>query len=467
MGEIMDKTLNATDRAIYSDEAEYAAIGGMLLDAYKVAEFASNSLKLKPEAFYNKKHQIIFAAIMGMLADGRPVDVLTVSDRLEADGTLEQVGGTHYLNQLLDAIPTPAHAEYYLDMVRQKYILRRVVEESEGLKSAALTTDRGDELLQTVPGRFAEIIEFVTRKKTLKLIIAGLIEKWKKAHEQKRGFTGLPTPWDSLNEITCGLQPGIYMIAARPSQGKTTVEDQITDFLANQGIPVARVTLDMTVERLLARTTARRAGVSLPKLNAGYAGDNQIAKVTEAGELISDYPMYITDELFDVNAICTWVRAMKIKHDIKLFTLDYVQQVEVVGRAGQYMNENQVLTQVSRKFKRLALELKIPIILLSQLNRGSDQEDRIPTLSDLRGSGSLEQDANMVILLYHDKKEQDQHGKRPQWMDIAKNQDGPTMPLPFWFWANYFRFDEAPVENGVASWIMTAAEENKLNEDGQ
>jgi replicative DNA helicase len=461
------KEENMEIKAIYSDEAEKASLGGMLLDAYKVAEFASNALKLKPEAFYHKKHQIIYAGIMRMLTDGRPVDVLTLASRLEGDGALEQVGGKGYLDELTVAIPTVEHAEYYLDLVRQKYILRRITEESLGLESEARTTERGDELLKTVPGRYADIIDEVSRKKTLKSIIAGLIEKWKKAHEVKRGFTGLPTPWASLNKITCGLQPGIYMIAARPSQGKTTVEDQITEFLANQGIPVARATLDMTVERLLARTTARHAGVSLPKLNAGFAGDNQIAKVTEAGEIISEYPMFITDELYDVNAICTWVRAMKIKHNIQLFTLDYVQQVEVVGRAGQYMNENQVLTQVSRKFKRLALELKIPVILLSQLNRGSDQEDRIPTLSDLRGSGSLEQDANMVILLYHDKKEQDQHGKRPQWMDVAKNQDGPTGTLPFWFWANYFRFDEAPVENGVAQWVLSAGEEESLKLDSE
>jgi len=439
------------DRQIFSEEAEMGSLGGMLLDAPAVAEFATNSIKLKAESFYLRHHQIIFTAIMAMMADGRPVDVLTVSEKLKAGGTLEEVGGLSYLNRLLDATPTSAHSEYYLDIVRQKFILRRIVEESNALESAAATSERGDELLQTVPSRFSEIIDEVSRKKTLKQIIQFLIEKWKKAHEVKRGFTGLPTPWQSLNEITCGLNPGIYMIAARPSQGKTTVEDQITDYLANQGIPVARATLDMTVERLLARTTSRRAGVSLPKLNAGYAGDNQIAKVTEAGEIISEYPMYITDELHDVNAICTWVRAMKIKHDIQLFSLDYVQQVEVIGRSAQYMNENQTLTQVSRKFKRLALELKIPILLLSQLNRGSDQEDRIPTLSDLRGSGSLEQDANMVILLYHDKKEQDKEGKRPQWMDVAKNQDGPTGALPFWFWANYFRFDEAEV-NEAGEW---------------
>lgn len=454
-------------KAIYSEEAEKASLGGMLLDAYKVAEFASNSLKLKPEAFYHKKNQVVYSAIMGMLTDGRPVDVLTVASRLEGDGTLDQVGGTAYLNECLEALPAVEHAEYYLDLVRQKHILRRIVEESQGLENAARTTERGDELIQTVTGRFAEIIDAVSAKKTLKSIIQTVIDKWKGAHAEKKGFTGLPTPWDTLNEITCGLQPGIYIIAARPSQGKTTVEDQISEFLADQGIPVARATLDMTVERLMARTTARRGGVSLPKLNAGYAGDSQIAKVTEAGEFISEYPMYITDELFDVNAICNWVRAMKIKHDIKLFTLDYVQQVEVLGRAGSYLNENQVLTQVSRKFKRLALELKIPIILLSQLNRNSDNDDRIPTLSDLRGSGSLEQDANMVILLYRDKTAGDNHGHRPQWMDIAKNQDGKTRALPFWFWANYFRYDEAPMENGVASWIIPAGEEGGMTADGE
>lgn len=445
-------------KEIWSEEAEKAALGGLILDAVNVGEVARNSLKIKGEAFYLSQHRLIYNAVMDMLSNGRPVDVLTVSEKLKSEGTLEQVGGMMCLTELLDAIPAATHAEYYLDIVRQKHVLREIVKECQGLESEAMTKERGDELIQTVPARFAGIIEEVSKKKTLKSILASLIEKWKKAHVEKKGFTGLPTPWPTLNRITTGLQPGIYMIAARPSQGKTTVEDQLSEFLANQGIPVARCTLDMTVERLMARTTARRAGVSLPKLNAGWAGDSQIAKVEETSGLIEELPMYLTDELHDINAICTWVRAMKVKHDIQLFTLDYVQQVGLCGKDAQYMNENQVLTNVSRRFKRLALELKIPIVLLSQLNRGSDKDDRIPTLSDLRGSGSLEQDANMVILLYRDKNALDQTDedrkseepeyKRPQWMDIAKNQDGKSgITIPFWFKAHYFRFDEALVDH--------------------
>jgi replicative DNA helicase len=434
--------------AIFNVDAERGVLGALLLDAGKVAEFVSNTIKLTAESFYERTHQIVFKGIMEMVAAGRPVDVLTLADKMEAEGTLEQVGGTAYLNHLLDAIPTAAHAEYYCDLVRQHHILRGIVEQSDGLISEAMSAERGDELLMTVPGRYAGIIEERSRKRSLKEVVAGLIADWRKVHEEKRGFSGLPTPWDSLNEITCGLKPGLYVIAARPSQGKTTIEDQISEFLANKGIPVARATLDMTVDRLLARMMARRSGVSLPKLNAGFAGENQLAKVSETGELIGAYPMWITDELCELNAICTWVRALKIKHDIQLFTLDYIQQVELAGRGANFMNENSTITMVSKKLKRLALELKIPFIILSQLNRGSDKDDRIPVLSDMRGSGSLEQDANVAMLLYHDKDLPDRDGKRPQWVDVAKNQDGPTGTLPFWFWANYFRFDETRVVDG-------------------
>lgn len=430
-------------------EAEAAALGGMILDAVAVGDIAKNALKLRVSAFTEKKHQIIFSAIMRMIAERRPVDVLTLTARMESEGTLENSGGKLYLDTLTQAIPVPEHAEYYLDLVRQKYILRRINEIAQELGSEALTTERGDTLLQSVPGRYADIIEETARRRTLRMVLDGLMEEWRKAHKEKRGFKGLATPWPRLNEITCGLQPGIYMLAARPSQGKTTVEDQISEYVASQGMPVARVTMDMTVERLMARTTARKAGVSLPKLNAGYAGDSQISAADEAGAVLGEYPMHIADDLNEVNAICTWVEALKIKHNIQLFTLDYVQQVVIAGKAGAFWSENDRITYISRRFKRMALELKIPVLILSQLNRGSDKDDRIPQLSDMRGSGSLEQDAQVAILLYHDKDLSDLDGKRPQWMDVAKNQDGATGTIPCWFWANYFRYDEAEVdENG-------------------
>ncbi len=442
--------------ALINLEAEQAALGGVLLDAVPVMDYALNSQKITADSFSARAHQLIFETAKKMISEGALVDALTLAGRMESAGTLESIGGRQYLSSLIDAIPTPAHAPFYFDIVRQKHILRRIIEKCEELKNEAKTADRGDEILQTVPARFAEIIEEVSKKRTTKQVVDEVIQRWRTAHDEKK-FSGLPTPWESLNALTCGLQPGIYILAARPSQGKTTVEDQLSEFLAGQGIPVARATLDMTLERLFARTISRKAGVSLPKLNSGHAGENQLSKAAEAAELIQEYPMQMTDELFDLDALVTWVRAMKIKHDIQLFTLDYVQNVEVAN-IERGMNENQILTKISRAFKKLALQLKIPIMLLSQLNRNSDKDDRIPSLADLRGSGSLEQDANLVILLYRDKKEPDHGDKRPQWMDVAKNQDGQTRTVPFFFWPNYFRFDEAELHPETGAWREATTE---------
>ena len=432
----------------WSLDAEQAAVGAMLLDWAKVMPHAVSVMQLPPEAFYSRGLRLVYERARELYLAGKPVDALTVAAAL-GDAAAGEVGGLMGLTDLVEKVPSSAHAEYYLDIVRSKWLLRRQIKfcrEVEGACFEEGTT--GDKALELARSKFLGEVGEVVHEEGMSDLIDGLMSEWdaaaRKREAGEEGLAGLPTPWRRLNQLIGGLQPGLTIIAGRPSQGKTTMEDNIFVNLAAQGIPVGRVTLDMSAKRLVARSMARKAGVSLPKLKAGYETASNRGSLEDARTVLESYPMYINDRDRDVHAICSWARGMRIKHGLQALSVDYVQQVQVSAPGVRMYGENQEITYVSRMFKGLANELKIPIVLLSQLNRDSDKGERIPRLADLRGSGSLEQDASVVILLYHDKDELDQEGgaKRPQWVDVAKNQDGETGEIPFWFRANYFRFDE-------------------------
>jgi replicative DNA helicase len=431
----------------WSLEAEQGAIGAMLVDGGRVVPFALNVMQLPEDGFFSRGHRLVYSAACELFRAGRPVDVLTVGDKL-GDAGMAEVGGAGYLSNLVAELPTASHAEYYLDIVRQKWLLRRQVGFCQEILGLCFEDGKsGDDVLSVSRDRFLAVVGEVVRERKMGDLCAELVVDWEEARRRREageeGLSGLPTPWRTLNELTGGMQ-GLWILAGRPSQGKTTVEDNIFVGLAEQGVPVGRVTLDMSAKRLLARAAVRKAGVSLPKLKAGFGTASNMAAVREALGLIEKYPMFINDRDREVHGICSWARGMKLKHGIQALSVDYVQQVTVSAPGVRMFGENQEITFVSQMFKGLANELGIPIVLLSQLNRNSDTGERVPRMADLRGSGSLEQDASVVVLSYHDKDapDQDKGGKRPQWLNVAKNQDGETGEIPFWFRANYFRFDE-------------------------
>ena len=445
-----------TDVLPVSVDAERGAVGCMLIEPERVVPLARDRMLLGPDAFADLASRAVCEAIYDMAAAGRwGIDVLTVGEKLRLKGDLEKIGGMMALDEFVGAPAAASHAEYYLDIVRQKYIARRIIGVSDRLIRDARVVERGDTLLRAVPDIFGEIIGEMVREEKNSDVLDRLVGRWEEARAaQNEGreveTSGLKTPWPKLNRVLGGLEPGLIVMAGRPSQGKTTVEDCISVDLASQGVGVGRVTLDMNRERLLARAVCRKAGVSMPKLKNGYARQDQIAAVKEAAELIAGYPMWINDTDRELRAICSWARMMKMQNNIGLLTIDYVQQIQVSdGKRG--WNENAEITHVSQAIKGLVGELGIPVLLLSQLNRDADRGDRIPKLSDLRGSGSLEQDASVVIFSYKDKEGEEINGRTPQWLDIAKHQDGETGALEFWFRRNYFRFDEAPenFEEGV------------------
>ena len=441
----------------HSVEAERGVIGSMLLDPERVVSLFRHKYQLTPTALYVGKHATIAETILAMNAEPKTiVDMLTIRQRLEDEGLLADVGGFEYLQQMLDETPTSAHAEGYIEIVRQKHFLRCAIREARLIEMQAMSEVDGESLLRSIPERLVKYVDAIHREETNAQALEALYAKWEKAKADREAgnadvLAGLPTPWPSVNQLTCGIDVGLYILAGRPSAGKTTAEDCITVNLAQQGIPVARVALDMGWKgRVLQRSAARLAGVSLPKLKLGFATHKQLAAIREAIKEIAPLPMFINENSYDVDEICSWARAMKFKHDIRLLTIDFVQLVRC-RVDGKFMNRNEEIGYITSRLKKLSADLQLPVILLSQLSRPmKDGKERRPKLEDLRDSGNLEQDARCVWALWKDQsdrlleKEQQAGGKlRPVWFDVLKDQDGETGKLPFWMRPNYFRFDEA------------------------
>jgi replicative DNA helicase len=456
---IMDPESKNKSQPPHSVESERGVLGSMLMEPDRVVGIFRHKFNLGPDAFHLPTHQTIMEVILELDADPKiRMDMLIIRQRLQDKGVLGDVGGVEYLEQLIDETPTAAHAEAYIEVVRQKYFLRCALQEAQLIQREAMSRMDGEALLRAIPERMVKYVDAVHREETNRQAMMVLYDRWEKAREDRLAgnsnvLSGLPTPWESVNEMTCGIDVGLYIVAGRPSAGKTTVEDCISVYLAQQGVAVARVALDMGWKgRVLQRSACRMSGVSLPKLKMGFASRMQLQAVKDVIDAIGKLPMYINENSYDVDDICSWARSMKFKHDIRLLTIDFVQLVRCRVE-GKYMNRNEEIGYITSRLKKLSSDLQIPVMLLSQLSRGvkDGKKEKPPKLDDLRDSGNLEQDARCVWALWKDqrdelleKEKQANNKLRPVWFDILKDQDGETGRIPFWMRPNYFRFDEAP-----------------------
>jgi replicative DNA helicase len=435
-------------------EAEGSLLGAVISDAPRVLPIAVGSYRLLPDSFADVAHRLVFVAMLEMESKSQlhGLDLLTLSQWMQRTGALDKVGGQLFLEGLVDGMPTSAHAEYYADIVRQKWVLRRAVDEMKLAAVEAREAENGEAFARSLPDRFTRLVdERVTEETNLELMQAQ-IGRWEEAAAGGAPAIGFPFPWDKVTELTCGIEDGMTIIAGRPSAGKSTLEDELSTYLARQGVAVARVQLDMNRKKSLARAVCRTAGVSMPKLKHGYARRDQIAKAKEAAAEIGELPMYINDRDYSLRAICSWARMMKLKHDVKILTVDHIQLVQVDAGLSRGANDNAKVSMVSSTLKALSAELDVKLIVLSQLSRGFDKEARRPRLSDLRDSGTLEQDAAKVLFVYPEYRakllaELETEARRPVWFDLVKNQDGETGMLPMWLWKKYFRFEGCPASD--------------------
>lgn len=441
----------------HSLEAERGVLGSILLDPMQSIARAQES-GLQPASFFDRRNQALYKSLCDMLRANVPMDALTISEWLKDANQLDEVGGLDYLIELQEATLVPAHVAHYSEIVVEKKLYRDMIRiGAQMVEDAYECGEPAGKLLQNVPAKLARLMNEKRDADN-----QSVLDKWFKRMEAiKNGEirNGLPLPWPALDEMLCGLQPGLIVIGARPSAGKTTMEVNICDFLAQQGIAGARGCLDMSHEQLLVRSVIRESRVSLPRLNRGYARWSQIETVRECKDLVARWPFHIITGR-SLDGICTQARMLKLKHDIQYLTVDFLTQVHVDNWRGDRRNE---IGKITATLKALAFDLDIPVILLSQLSRGSVKDSRPPRLDDLRESGDIEQDATQVLLVYkalpqdyadYDKEsnpeplpeDADRRYLRGTIFDLAKNQQGETGLVEMWMRPNYFRFQHAEPE---------------------
>ncbi|WP_309718069.1 replicative DNA helicase [Armatimonas sp.] len=441
-------------------EAEMAVLGSMLLGdsgaIERVTEF------LDKQDFYREAHGRIYEAMLALVDKVEPVDIVTLKDELTRRGSLEQVGGYLYLMQLAEYVPTPANIVYYAKIVSEKGVLRRLIETASEI--AGMAYGEIDEVDTLVDQAERAIFNVARKRKTegftpLRPLLSDVFEQIDTAYHDKGVVSGTDTGFYDLNYITSGLKRGdLIIIAARPSMGKTALTMNIGQNAAGKGSVVATFSLEMSKESLVQRMMCSEAKVNAHKLRTGFLQDEEWSRLSEAVNRLWDAPMFI-DDTTDMSSLEMRARCRRLKAEqgtLDLVIVDYLQLMR--GSAKSSENRNQEISEIARGLKSLARELDVPVIALSQLSRAVERrEDKRPMLSDLRESGSIEAEADVVAFIYRpayyarkdavsqdaeDKAEQeggDYEGEEAEII-IAKQRNGPTGTVKLAFLPKFASF---------------------------
>ena len=418
---------------------------------------------LKPEVFYNEIHSKIYAAIDHLVRDhekNTKVDVFTVKDELEKQGLLEEVGGIQYLISLTSSIGSPAHLDYHIKILVQKYIQRELIKLTADIQTRAFDPSYDvDDLLDYSEKRIFDLTygTISTDARPFKQVVDQVVKEIETISQSDSHLTGVPSGYPSIDRVTGGWQKSdLIIVAARPSMGKTAFVVNMAKMLAaDYNRPVAFFTLEMPAEQIALRMMSIQAEIPMNKLRTGQLEKDEWLKFEQSVDNnFMSAPLYIDDtpqlSLFELRAKA---RRLKSKHDISLIVVDYLQLMTLPSEGR--MNREQVVSQISRGLKAIAKELKIPVIALSQLNRSVEMRggSKRPQLADLRESGAIEQDADMVIFLhrpeYYGIKE-DAEGNPLEGIAeiiIAKHRNGPLADIKLKFIKEYAKFEE--VEDNV------------------
>ncbi|MEJ6018542.1 replicative DNA helicase [Corynebacterium sp. H113] len=448
-GEVASRGTDYGRELPHSIEAEQGVLGGMLLNPQAVADVYEI---LRPEDFYRPAHQLVYQAILHLYGESSEVDPILVAGRLDRLGELERVGGAPYLHTLMSMVPTAANAHYYAKIVAEKALVRRLVEAGTQITQIAyagaedaepeVLVDQAQQLIFGV-GRDNEKTDYSSLSELLDPTLAEL----EKISEEGGLAQGIPTGFSRLDELTNGLHGGqMVIIAARPGVGKSTLA---LDFMRSASITHGKASvifsLEMSKIEIMMRMLSAETKINLAKLRSGRMEEKDWAKLVERTEQIADVPLFIDDSPnMTMMEIRAKARQLKQKHDLGLIVVDYLQ---LMSSGKKVESRQQEVSEFSRQLKLLAKEVDVPLIAISQLNRGPESRtDKKPQVSDLRESGSLEQDADMVMLLYRPDS-QDESSERAGEADIilAKHRGGPIGTIAVAHQLHYSRFvDLAP-----------------------
>jgi replicative DNA helicase len=436
-------------------EAEQGVLGSMLISPRDIIAEAVE--KINESYFYIPAHQTIYTVLVDLWNAGQGIDLITFTQVLRDRNLLDTVGGASLVTSLFTFVPTAANVGYYLEIVRDKYILREIISAcTEGVRRSYEEQGEVDNLLDEVEQKIFAVGEdrFNDRALSMKDQVMDAIEAIEKLYQQHGGITGLSTGFKDLDRLTSGLHPAeMIVIAARPSMGKTALVMNIAEHVAvNEMRPVAVFSLEMSAQQLVQRLLCSRAGVNSQKVRDGtFLADRDFPKLTAAASKLAEANIFIDDSAgLNILELRAKARRLKAQHEVELIVIDYLQLLRSTSRRGQE-NRQIEISEISAGIKGLAKELNIPIIVAAQLNRNpenrtGDSKGR-PRLSDLRESGSIEQDADLVALLvrqeyYADTEEEKDETEGKADLIIAKQRNGPTGDVPLTFRKEFTRFED-------------------------
>ncbi|MFI2487112.1 replicative DNA helicase [Promicromonospora kroppenstedtii] len=428
--------------------AEMSVLGGMLLSKDAIADVIE---QIRGNDFYRPAHEAIYDAIIDLYGRGEPADAITVVAELQRRGEHARVGGAPYIHDLMAGVPTAANAGYYAKIVRERAIMRRLVEAGTRIVQMGYATD-GGEVDDVVNNAQAEVYAVTERRASedylpLAEIIGPTFDEIDAAQGRGEGLTGVPTGYSDFDRLTNGLHGGqMIVVAARPAVGKSVLGINVASHAAiHHEMASVIFSLEMSRNEIVMRMLAAEARVPLTKMRSGNMDDGDWQKLAATMGKVSDAPLFIDDSpnmsLMEIRAKC---RRLKQKHDLKLVVIDYLQ---LMSSGKRVESRQQEVSEFSRSLKLLAKELEVPVIAISQLNRGAEQRsDKKPQMSDLRESGSIEQDADVVILLHREdayEKESPRAGEAD--LIVAKHRNGPTDVITVAFQGHYQRFVDMQV----------------------
>lgn len=438
----------------HNEEAERGVLGCALLDFQRVIDLCVLH-KITPDAFYVPQHRLIYETLLVMNQSGRPADLLSVNGRMRTDGLIDRLDHPGYLDELVDSTPTAAHAEYYIQEVRERFILRTMIERArEIIDECYETTEDADDVLSQAEERFFEISDNLQNasSRSWNDILDAEMNEINRLQDEGRGMTGLMSGYNNIDKLLMGFQPAdMIILAARPSMGKTALALNIAERVATERYGdrkkhgVAIFSLEMSSEALVRRLLCSRARVESQMLRGGYLPKKSHAQLMDAANSLKDAPLYI-DDAAGLSALEVRSRARRIKsrHDIELIIVDYLQMMHYPG-AGRESRQQEVAA-ISNCMKAMAKELRVPVLMLSQLSRAPEsRSDGKPKLSDLRDSGSIEQDADVVLMLRRPSRYENDERKDDLELaivEVAKHRNGPTGEIHLNFEESYTRFED-------------------------
>lgn len=423
-------------------EAEQSVLGAILLENEILASVVE---MLAPEDFYKDSHKKIFLAMLDLYKKNEPIDLITLTEQLSRREQIEEIGGASYLSHIVNLVPTSANIKYHSKIVKEKSLLRNLIKTTTEIITTSYDESiEINELLDVAETKIFSLSEKTIRGSFVRIdnVVKDTIELVDKLYNKKELITGLPSGFTDLDMQTTGFHPGdLVVVGARPGMGKTSFCLNIATYVGIEvKVPVALFSLEMSKELIVLRMICSEAEVDSKSVRSGYHTKEDYRKLVNAAGRLAEAPIFIDDSFNTVLEMRAKSRRLKAEHGLGLIIVDYLQ---LMRGEGSYIAREQVISDISRSFKALAKDLKVPIIVISQLNRSCEQrgDNKRPIIADLRESGAIEQDADTILFLYRGdyyKAKDAEEGIAE--LDIAKQRNGPTGMINLTFLDKFTKF---------------------------